>query len=58
MSIHIDEITIGMHVSSGLPQGTRSAGSPGGPGGKTDTDALVRECVQLVLQALTRERER
>jgi hypothetical protein len=59
MSLVIQEIAIGMHVSKGA--------GPGGPAeerkrhaaaAKLEMELMVRECVQRVLQALAEAKER
>jgi len=58
MSLEVHEISIGMNLLSRTPQGAGTSHGPENPSEPGHNDALVQKCVQLVLQALQRARER
>jgi hypothetical protein len=58
MALEVHEISIGMNLLSGAPQGTNTSDGSGSSQEPAHNDALVRECVRRVLQALKEGRER
>ena len=58
MSLEVHEISIGMNLLSRTPQGAGTSHRPDSPQEPGHNDALVRECVRLVLQALQKAGER
>jgi hypothetical protein len=60
MSFEVQEIAIRMHVSGDNSRHDRNGGaeSPHSTRERIDREALLRECVRLVLQALKDSQER
>jgi hypothetical protein len=59
MPIVVDEVVISVEVTGGKPApGAEGPRNEGSAGGGVDSQAIIEECVERVLDAIERRRER